>query len=373
MSLTKDVFDIKQHIINAAHIREFPRATTSGYLNLPPLKIVINQYVPKNYTAKTGDISIIFCHANGFHKELYEPFFCDLVVSLRSQGVGIRGIWAPDAAHQGASGVLNEKVLGDHPCWNDLPRDVLHLVNTFAEQLPPPLIGMGHSYGGHAIVKASLMHPSLFTAAVLVDPVIEEHKVFQGSDPAKASSRRRDTWASREEAEGYFRSRAFYKQWDPRCLELHMKHGLRELPTHTYPDKTGFTLTTTKHQEVFTFLKNDGPVGEEFAGPVAAAGDTFRKLHEVVVPVLYIVGGDSPVSTPISNKRKMERTRGAEMISIPGTGHLVPLEKPTESADVAAPYLKKHVENWKSEAEKDRVTPRAMLMPKRFIDSISKL
>lgn len=84
-------------------------------------------------------------------------------------------------------------------------------------------------------------------------------------------------------------------------------------------------------------MKNDGPVGEEFAGPVAAAGDTFRKLHEVVVPVLYIVGGDSPVSTPISNKRKMERTRGAEMISIPGTGHLVPLEKPTESGEF--PYL----------------------------------
>ena len=61
-------FSVTTHTIPAAHIREFPRATTSAYIGVPSLKLVVNQYVPRNYTPKTGDLSIIFCHANGFHK-----------------------------------------------------------------------------------------------------------------------------------------------------------------------------------------------------------------------------------------------------------------------------------------------------------------
>lgn len=62
-----------------------------------------------------------------------------------------------------------------------------------------------------------------------------------------------------------------------------------------------------------------------------APGDTWRKLKELVPPVLYIVGADSPVSTPLSNQRKMENTPIAEMITVPGAGHLVNLEKPKET------------------------------------------
>jgi pimeloyl-ACP methyl ester carboxylesterase len=71
-------------------------------------------------------------------------------------------------------------------------------------------------------------------------------------------------------------------------------------------------------------------VGQHFA-----PANTFRKLKEVVPPVLYIVGGDSPVSPPHANRRKMENTPIAEMASIPGVGHLVPLEKPTETGELS--------------------------------------
>jgi pimeloyl-ACP methyl ester carboxylesterase len=154
--------------------------------------------------------------------------------------VGVRGIWAPDAAHQGASGILNEKTLGDDVSWNDHSRDIIHLANTFAEQLPPPIFGMGHSFGGHSVyvfsalqfrriydsnccsrARASLYHPSLFTSLVLIDPVIEETTQTEPG-PAASSIRRIDTWPSRAEAESYFRSRPFYQKWDPRCLEAQL-------------------------------------------------------------------------------------------------------------------------------------------------------
>lgn len=267
-------------------------------------------------------------------QELYEPFFDDLLLHLQRLSVGVRGIWAPDAAHQGASGTVNEHHLGDQPSWSDLPRDLLQLINTFAAQLPPPLVGMGHSYGGHAVLRASLLHPSLFSTLVAIDPVAEEFEIFSGNAPAVASARRIDVWPDRATAEKYFRSRKFYKSWDPRCLDAHMEHGLRELPSAVYPDARGWTLATTKHQEVFTFLKCEGPPGQEECTAHEACGDTWRKLPEVRPKVLYIVGTESPVSTEASNKRKMEYTPRAEMVAIAGAGHLVPLEKPIETGEL---------------------------------------
>jgi pimeloyl-ACP methyl ester carboxylesterase len=383
-------FTITTHTIPAAHLREFPRGTISGPNGVQPaLKLVVNQYVPTSYTPQAGDVSIIFGHANGFHKELYEPFFSDLL----SHYPRIRGIWAVDAAHQGQSGILNEAVLGDQPCWNDYPRDILHVVNTFSSQLPAPLIGMGHSFGGHAVLRVALMHPGLFTALVEIDAVIEEYP--HGNAPAKASARRRDCWPTREAAEDYFRSREFYKRWDPRCLELHLKHGLRDLPTATYPDKAGVTLATTKHQELYTFLRCVGPAGNEHVEQHSVPADTWRKLKEVVPPVLYIVGGDSDVSTPRANQRKMENTPTAEMESIPCVGHLVPMEKPTETGEcsaffvarvvggmltlaagkavIAAKYMQKQIRAWKAAAEEDQRTPRQKHLTASFVKEIAKL
>lgn len=67
------------------------------------------------------------------------------------------------------------------------------------------------------------MHPALFHCLVLIDPVIyDESEGFQpGSHPAKLSARRKDIWASQEEAEEYFGSRPFYQRWDSRVLALH--------------------------------------------------------------------------------------------------------------------------------------------------------
>ena len=249
---------------------------------------------------------------------------------------------------------------------------------------------MGHSYGGHTILRVSLMHPSLFSTLIAIDPVVEESETFAGNTPAMASARRVDMWPDRETAEKYFRSRKFYKSWDPRCLHAHMKHGLRELPNAVYPDAKGWTLATTKHQEVYTFLMCDGEPGQERCVEHEACGDTWRRLPQIRPKVLYIVGKDSPVSTEICNKRKMEYTPRAEMVEIAGTGHLVPLEKPSETGELegnppmmddadeeiavaAAKYLQTQIAQWKMDAKADRATLRNKRLPEPYVKSMSKL
>lgn len=76
------------------------------------------------------------------------------------------------------------------------------------------------------------MHPSLFSALVQIEPVIEDDVVVAASVPAAASASRRDVWPSRADAERHFRSRAFYKSWDPRVLDAHLvsRSRLPELP-----------------------------------------------------------------------------------------------------------------------------------------------
>jgi hypothetical protein len=44
---------------------------------------------------------------------MYEPLWDDLHASSKRNGIRIRSIWIADVAHQGASGVLNEQLLGN--------------------------------------------------------------------------------------------------------------------------------------------------------------------------------------------------------------------------------------------------------------------
>ncbi|PUU81023.1 Alpha/beta hydrolase family-domain-containing protein [Tuber borchii] len=368
-------FHITTHVLAASHLREFSRGTISA-ANPPQLKLAVNQYAPRSNAgipAQSGDVTIIFCHANGIQKELYEPFFDHLLVEYEKSGLRIRSIWALDAVHQGASGVLNEEVLGDDPCWNDLCRDVLHMVNQRPQDFPPPIIGMGHSYGGHAIARISFIHPSLFTSILLLDPIIEDNSVFPTPHPSTRSAKRQDVWPSMAEAEKYVRSRPFYTVWDPRVLEIYLKVGFRPLPTLTYPNKTGVTLTTTKHQEVYTYIRHDKSFQNGAQLGRDEPGGTLRLMSLVTPPLMYLVGEKSDSWAPHLMKYKMQLTPGATL-EIVGKGyHLFPLELPAKSAELAAPFLIKSIKRWGKEAEKDLATPRHKVLTVDFHERLSKL
>ncbi|CAZ80266.1 unnamed protein product [Tuber melanosporum] len=327
-------FHISTHVLSASHLREFPRGTVSA-INPPQLKLVVNQYTPRSSAgtpAQSGNVTIIFCHANGVHKELYEPFFDHLLVEYEKSGLRIASIWAPDAAHQGASGVLNEEVLGDDPCWNDVCRDVLHMVNQRPRDFPPPIIGIGHSFGGQAIARISFIHPSLFTSILLLDPIIEENAKPPNPHPSVLSAKRQDVWPSMAEAEKYVRSRTFYKTWDPRVLEIYLAIGFRPLPTPIYPDKAGVTLTTTKHQEVYTFIRHDKSFQNSAQLGREEPDATSRLMSLVTPPLMYLVGENSPTWTPDRVKR-MQLAPGATLEIVEKGYHLFPLELPAKSGE----------------------------------------
>lgn len=82
-------------------------------------------------------------------QELYEPLWEEMLVRFEERGIRVRGIWIADVAQQGQSGIANEHLLGNDPCWDDHSRDLLHLINVKRKDMPRPLVGVGHSMGGN--------------------------------------------------------------------------------------------------------------------------------------------------------------------------------------------------------------------------------
>lgn len=394
--MSPSAFKVQEHTIPCQYIREYPGATLENQED--DLFLHVKQYIPLDQSnSQPGAITIIAAHANGFPKELYEPLWDDLSRVLRKQGLAIKGIWIADVAHQGMSGVLNEDKLGNDPSWNDHPRDLLCMINHFRKEMSRPLVGVGHSMGGNHLVKLAYIHPRLMTSLVLIDPVIQSAfstaPDYSGLASPRASAFRRDHWPSRVEAASSFKKSKFYQSWDPRVLDLWIKYGLRSLPTAMYPkehddsdrsenDSSPVSLTTTKHQEVFTFLRPnfDGvdangklivnrrthpdldpaaPDTHPFYRPEAPA--VLSDLPRLRPGALYIFGGQSELSPPDLRKQKMERTGtgvggsgGAEAdrvreVLFEDVGHLIPMEAVARCAAAAGEWLTGDIKRWRGE------------------------
>lgn len=241
------------------------------------------------------------------------------------------------------------------------------------------------------------MHPRLLTTLILLDPVISNTPPIGPDDKfnvAKASTFRRDLWPSRQFAATSFGKSLFYQRWDPRVLQLWLQYGLRDTPTAIYPEKplegadVPVTLTTTKHQEVWTFLRpnfqgidsdgnvvlnrkthpdvelrSDPAVGSKGVFPFyrPEPASIYSKLPSLRPSVLYIFGATSNMSMPEGRRAKMQTTGigvggsgGAKEgrvkdVVLEGVGHLVPMEAVGDSADASATWLGAELKRWEEE------------------------
>ena len=251
----------------------------------------------------------------------------------------------------------------------------------------------------------ALIHPRLLSTLVLIDPVIHDSVAYKdsGNRPGHASTFRRDIWPSRADAAASCQKKKFYQSWDPRVFDRWVTYGFRDLPTKIHTDSSALheprrdpksntdepssvpvTLATTKHQEVFTFLRpnfhgqgTDGKpvVNRENAPDIdLASGDiypfyrpeipqTFQNLPFLRPSVLYLFGGKSPLSNPEWCKMKMNRTGigpggsgGAaegrvKQVVFEDVGHLIPMEAVTDTGNVSAEWIARETERWQEGEE----------------------
>ena len=291
----------------------------------------------------------------------------------------------------------------------DHPRDLFLMINHFRKQIKQPVVGIGHSMGGCQLVILSLMHPRLFSTLVLIDPVIQRMPSMRGNaGPAKASTMRRDRWPSRNAAAASYKRSKFYQTWDQRVLDKWIEYGLRDTPTYIHPHANSsatppvitadpstatappeknteveITLSTTKHQEVFTFMRPNYPTEDGKLDPYthpdvdpAATPNTpfyrpeslavFHRLPHLRPSVLYVFGDLSDMSAPLFRADKMAMTGvgvggsgglkagRVREITFQGVGHLIPMEVVDKTADECAGWIVPEIERWRSQEEKMR-------------------
>ncbi|PWY93905.1 toxin biosynthesis protein [Aspergillus sclerotioniger CBS 115572] len=386
--MSSSQFRVIEHVIPCQSVREYHHAVRT---DSPPLQLAVKEYVPLDDSEPASDgVTIIAGHANGIPKECYEPIWNELVAL---KGVKIKGIWFADCVNQGASGVVNEDVLGDDPNWFDHSRDLLHMVNHFRDQIKPPIVGIAHSFSCATFVHLSVMHPRLFHSLIFLEPMVQVESPSKagGRSPALWASSRPDLWPSREAATTFIRSNPFWRNWDPRAVNQYLQYGLRPTPTALYPNASSdaVTLATTKAQEAWTYLRfnatpqagNDDPT-ERLLGPDLATTPNglttnnpeyvavcpwcsiaFEFLQYVRPSVLFVFGEKSHINVPERRKDKLERTgtglggSGGVVAGrvkaevLPGTSHLAPLEKIHDTAWLLSGWLEEQMKAYRAEKE----------------------
>lgn len=264
------------------------------------------------------------------------------------------------------------------------------------------------------------MHPRLFFSVILLDPVLQlsPNETVLGTDPPgmlNAVTYRRDLWPSREAAAKNFAKSPIFASWDKRVLERMVRYGLRDLPTALYPDTSSrngntdsrVTLTTTKHQEVWTLIRPNYS-SRDASGhikidrsthadldPFAAfiplyrpePRSTYLRLAAVRPSVLWLMGGATELrldevrqgikvtGTGVGGSGGVPDGRVKE-VTFPGRGHLFPMEIVGETAQECAHWLGAEMVRFRGEEEKwrqarlTRPTSDDLMMDKAFMNVV---
>ncbi|KAK3817787.1 MAG: Alpha/beta hydrolase family-domain-containing protein [Benniella sp.] len=293
----------------------------------PSFRLACNLYhqVPSANEASNAATPppMIFTHANGFHKEIWEP-----VISRLNPRWSSGDMYAIDCRNQGDSAVLNKDILPDTFDWYWYATDILRVVDTFGLKKP---IGVGHSFGASAFILAELLRPGTFSAIVAVDPTMFPRSMYMNAPledhpMGQITLKRRDTWKDRVEAKAKMLKSSFFQAWHPEALDLYTEHGLLDVVNDD--GSTRVVLKCPKFQEAITFAC----VG-------SGLHDAFERLNELTIPVHIIAGEDSDINQPELVQMKLEQCQHGSADVIKNTGHLVSLENPQETANSMSAFL----------------------------------
>ncbi|KAM0791474.1 hypothetical protein ACM66B_005927 [Microbotryomycetes sp. NB124-2] len=336
------------------------------------LYLAVNRYKRvKRESSNEPVVTLVFAHANGFHKEIWEPTMADLLDDLdnRPGARPIQEIWSLDALHQGDSGVLNEAVLGETFTWADHGRDIAQFLVSYLDDptrpatssddmLPPQqvdsalltldtakskpgadktsarifrnrlVVGVGHSLGGGGMAYAASAVPSVFSSVIFCDPVIVPTDVARSVVGLTMGALvRREQWSSKQEAKDGFLKKAFFKKWDSRVLDLYCDAGLKELSDGTV------ALKCRARDEALVFCDPCANASRRACKRLSMVPSSL-KAHFVFADENMSVLGEDMIRSVLRTIPHATFTR------VKGAGHLVAQEDPKQTAERIADFLR---------------------------------
>jgi len=247
-------------------------------------------------------------HANGFPAGSYRSLIKQLTPSFHVLSLEARPLWCPD----------DPATLRDwRPLAGDLRAELLR-------RGLRGLLGVGHSLGGTLTALAAAAEPELFSALVLIDPVIftwprswlwsaMQRLGLAGRFPlVRRASERRAHWSGRAAVRIAYRDRRAFAGWAPEAFEDYLAAGFVDAAGG------GVRLRYPHEWEARIF---------EVCPP-----DVWRELARITVPVLFLRGEASDTFLRSAARRGVRRIAGARTIEVAGSSHFLPFERPAEVA-----------------------------------------
>ena len=253
---------------------------------------------------------LIFSHANSFPAGTYRYLFA----LLRERGFDVHAL--DRFGHDARYPVTNN--------WPHLVQQLADFAEPLVQRWGQPAFLVGHSLGGFVSVMTAAQHPALAHAVLMLDsPLIQgwratslevakRTQMIGSVSPGKISHKRRNVWASREEALAAFQSKKAFARWHPEVLQDYIQHGMSDSPDGR------ITLHFTREEE--TAIYNNLPHNL----------NALLRRHPLRCPVAFIGGMYSKEMKQVGMDMTLRVTQGRTMM-VDGS-HLFPMELPQLTA-----------------------------------------
>jgi len=261
-----------------------------------------------------------FLHANGYPPDCYKPLLERLQPHFHLFGMYLRPLW-PDAKPE----ELHE--------WHPLADDLLRFLT---DREAGPVIGVGHSIGGIVTLRAALQEPSRFRGLVLVDPVlfppyfivfwriVRALGLGYKLHPLTAGSlKRRRHFDDLETVFRAYRRRYVFRNFSDKSLRAYIQGIVRSRADG------GWELIFSPEWEARIYYTG-----------IWRDLDLWRGLKQLRVPTLFIRGAESDTFWARTAARVGRANPQVRMEAIAKAGHLVPLERPQEVANLIVSFSK---------------------------------
>jgi pimeloyl-ACP methyl ester carboxylesterase len=270
--------------------------------HLSPISKTVEGYsgVPINVWDYGGDgPDLVLCHCTGTHARIWDPLVPELLKHFR--------VLAPDTRGHGLSGKPDDLAQYE---WLHSGDDLLAVVEQLA--LGPVVHAVGHSAGAAQVAYCQLYHPGTFNRAVLIDPIIGPPEAFSKPNPlGELARRRKREFESLAAARDRFGSKPPMEYWTSESLDAYVSFGLEE--------RADGTATLRCPPEVEGVVYDGG-----------GALDVFPRLSEISFEKFaHVTASNSNVRGLIEVQRP--GFSEAKFVEIPGAGHFIPQEKPSET------------------------------------------
>jgi pimeloyl-ACP methyl ester carboxylesterase len=271
---------------------------------------------PERFYDFGGDGPLLhLAYANGFPPGTYSPLANLLTGRYHVVSAWTRLLW-PGGRLESA------------PTWHSLADD---LIEGLASLSAEGIVGVGHSLGGVLTLWAAVRRPDLFRAAILVDPVLLPPLwlwwvrllrclgLEQRLPLVQAALHRHRTWPSRRACFDHYREKAPFARWSDEALWAYVEAGTRPRPD----GQVELVYRPEWEARIFATV----PTG------------VWRDVRRLAVPALVVRGELSQTFRPEAQARMARLLPRARFVTIPGAGHLVPMERPAETGAAILRFL----------------------------------